>query len=358
MDERIFQFKAGQPIPDWDLQHRLSISNPVGPECRDTGTIFRINSTFMDVTDQPYMSRQWLGGGVSFAVLGLAAFIFSAADIVGHNKNSLEGIPFASVVIALIAISLFSYIAVKYGRDEFFALKRRPIRFNREEKKIYTIRRRRLFPKQGQGDITWEIPWDEKSIFCIHRGSADNKHTYHIRHYDVDHNGNVVRAFSIGRKWEEKENLQGLLSQWNYWCWYMNHGPVSLPKPPMFFSEHEDLRESFLFCMYDFGMQASAVYRITMMPFILLMTGYRRLAVCTSRHPIWPKAVADVSIIDPDDPYNEPRGATPIGWGQTVLAKQRGDYPTDPKKEVKEWRGEQDPALNALLWAEDIPPRH
>jgi hypothetical protein len=22
-----------------------------------------------------------------------------------------------------------------------------------------------------------------------------------------------------------------LLSQWNYWCWYMNHGPANLPKP-------------------------------------------------------------------------------------------------------------------------------
>ncbi|MET2989076.1 DUF6708 domain-containing protein, partial [Herbaspirillum seropedicae] len=78
---------------------------------------------------------------------------------------------------------------------------------------------------------------------------------YHIRHYEVDEDGNVVRAFSIGRKWEGQECLDGLLSQWNYWCWYMNHGPEELPKPLLFFKEKEDMLESFLFCMYDFGMR-------------------------------------------------------------------------------------------------------
>ncbi len=356
MDERIFHFKAGHPIPEWDWQHRLSISEPVSSECKDTATIFRINSTFMDVSDQPHMSRQWIGGGVIFACLGFLAFVFLSLDVIEHNNNSLEGIPFASILIVLIATSTFTYIAVKYGRDEFFALKRRPIRFNRKEKKIYTIRRRRFLSQTGQGDITWEIPWDKRSIFCIHRGSANNRHTYHIRHYEVDQNGNVIRAFSIGRKWEEDENLQGLLSQWNYWCWYMNHGPGELPKPPLFFSERESMRESFLFCLYDLGMQASVRYRVAMMPYILLMTGYRLLALWTCRDPVWPQAVMDVSVIEPDDPYDEPRGNTPIGWGDTVLARQRGDYPDDPKMEIKDWKGEADPALNALLWAEDIPP--
>jgi hypothetical protein len=49
----------------------------------------------------------------------------------------------------------------------------------------------------------------------------------------------------IGRTWEEDECLTGLLSQWNYWCWYMNHGPADLPKPLLFFKEKENVLESF-----------------------------------------------------------------------------------------------------------------
>ncbi|WP_288410309.1 DUF6708 domain-containing protein [uncultured Herbaspirillum sp.] len=167
-----------------------------------------------------------------------------------------------------------------------------------------------------------------------------------------------LRAFALGRKWEAKENLQGLLSQWNYWCWYMNRGPAELPKPPLFFSERENTQKSFLFCLYDFGLRANASYRIAMMPFILVLTSHRLMAMWTCRDPIWPKSVEDVCVLKPDDPYDQPNGNTPIGWGATVLAKQREQYPHDPKCEMETWRGEKDPALNALLWAEDIPPRN
>jgi len=50
MDERAFLYKTGKPIPAWDLRHRLPTDKPVGPECKDTATIFRVNSTYMDVT--------------------------------------------------------------------------------------------------------------------------------------------------------------------------------------------------------------------------------------------------------------------------------------------------------------------
>jgi hypothetical protein len=62
MDERILPYKVGQPIPEWDLGHRLPISKPVSPECKDSSTIFRINSTYMDVTEQPFRDRQWQAG--------------------------------------------------------------------------------------------------------------------------------------------------------------------------------------------------------------------------------------------------------------------------------------------------------
>jgi hypothetical protein len=356
MDERIFFHKAGQPIPEWDLRHRLPTDRPVGPECKDTATTFRINSTYMDVTDQPYMYKQMLAGGVLVACLAVVAFSVLAVLVLTHPVAVVSTAVICMWLILFSAISGFAYVAFRFGRDEFFSLKRRPIRFNRKEQKIYTIRRRRFFAKPGEGDVTWEVPWNAQSIFCIHRSDKASDDAYHIRHYTVDEHGNVIRAFAIGRQWEGRKNVQGLLSQWNYWCEYMNQGPADLPQPALFFSEHEDTRESWLFCMYEMGFRASSLFRTIMMPLILLYTSHRLIAQWTCRDPIWPKAVEAVSVIAPGDVYDQPRGATPVGWAATAIARARNEWPFDPKRKVANWHGEQDAAKNARLWTEKIPP--
>lgn len=138
MDERVFSVKAGQPIPDWDAKHRLSIDNSVGPECKDSATIHRMNETFMDVSEQPHMIRHWLAGGALTALLALVVFIlFIFFFYIGDLKKDIW-LEF-SKLIAISAISFFSYTAWDIGRDELFSLTRRPIRFNRVEKKIVTI---------------------------------------------------------------------------------------------------------------------------------------------------------------------------------------------------------------------------
>jgi hypothetical protein len=310
----------------------------------------------MDVTDQPYMYKQMLAGGVLVACAAAGAFLYVAIRILlepGHEID--EVIPFFSII--LCGFIGFACAAFRFGRDEFFSLKRRPIRFNRKEQKIYTIRRRRFFAKPDEGDVTWEVPWNAQSIFCVHRSDKASDDAYHIRHYTVDEQGNVVRAFAIGRQWEGRKNVQGLLSQWNYWCEYMNQGPADLPPPALFFSEHEDTRESWLFCMYEMGFQASSLFRTIVMPLILLYTSHRLIAQWTCRDPVWPKAVEAVSAIALGDVYDQPLGATPVGWAATAIARARNEWPFDPKREVANWHGEQDPAKNALLWTENTPPK-
>ncbi len=356
MDERVFLFKKNQPVPSWDLLHRLPIRAPVGPECKDTATIFRINSSFMDITDQPYMYRQMQAGGVLVTFFAACAFIWVAFFLISLERDYMTVGLFAAWILTILAISAFVYLSIKFGRDEFFSLKRRPIRFNRKEQKIYAIRRRRFFAKAGEGDVTWEVPWNEQAIFCIHKNDNAADNAYHIRHYAVDANGNVLRAFALGRQWEGTENVQGLLSQWNYWCEYMNQGPGNLPHPPLFFSEHEDARESFLFCLYGMGFQASSLFRIFILPFVVLYTTHRLMSLWTCRDPVWPDWVEAVSQVAPDDPFNEPRGNTPVGWADTGMARERDEWPFDPKRDTTNWHGEMDPAKNAELWTADTPP--
>ena len=358
MDERIFRPKIGRPIPKWDLDHRLSITEPVGPICKEEMTTYRVNSTFMDVSDQPNSTRQWSGGGGFHCFLGVlfAVWMFYIMNFIPKKSTISFEQHFIGTILSCFVFVGFAYAAVKYAGDEFFALKRRPIRFNRKTRMIYAIRHRRFGLRPGEGDITWQAPWNEESIFCIHKGNTLEGTTYHIRHYTVDTNGNVLRAFAIGREWIGETSLEGALAQWNYWCWFMNKGPAELPAPILYLSEHEDMRESFLYCMFDFGFQTAPTIRLSIMPVILLMTGYRLFAMWTCRDPVWPREVLMVSGIDENDPYDQPRGKTPVGWAVTILAPGGRRRDVMPLRRIDEWAGEQDEARNASLWGGDRAP--
>ncbi len=356
MDERVFLFTPGVPVPEWDLRHRLPIDCPVGPVSQDTATIFRINSTFMDVSDQPYMGRQATAAVTLFLISIVIYFVGIYGWVLHKVGEGIDGFTIFFTGMMCTFISSFAYAAWRIGRDEYFSLKRRPIRFNRKQKKIYAIRRRRFFAKPGEGDVTWEASWNEQSIFCVHRRVADGSASYHIRHYTVDVQGNVLRAFAIGRVWHGDCTLPGLLSQWNYWCQYMNEGPERLPKPALFMSETETVSESFLFCLYAMCGDGGIVERVMFMPLILLLAAVRSLSMWTCRDPVWPKTVDAVSVIAPGDQFDQPRGDTPVGWGQTAVARERGAWPREDSRSEARWHGEQDVMQNGLQWAAASAP--
>ena len=67
MDERLMKKCIGLSVPEWDMAHRLPINRLVGPDMWDSGTIFRFNSAYMDVTDQSFMEKQWMMGAALIA---------------------------------------------------------------------------------------------------------------------------------------------------------------------------------------------------------------------------------------------------------------------------------------------------
>lgn len=349
MDERVMKKCVGKRIPEWDLAHRLPINRSVGPDLQDFGSTFSVNSTYMDVIEPSFLEKQWFVTGVVFAFLciGIGPYVY----VLTHS-NGASG-DFVMNCLAIAAMVLFGSIVWKLGRGLFFGLRYRPIRFHRDARKLFAIRARRFFAKPGEGDVVWEAPWTEDSIYCLHREDTSFGTIFHIRHYTVDDRGNITRVFSIGREWTGKGQVEMALAQWNYWCAYMNDGPNSLPKPMLFHTQSETPRESFLFSLYGFGMRASIFIRLLMMPLILVFTVMRILANATCREPVWPAAIEQISAIAPDDLYAEPRPGTPVGWGDTVLAQQRGEYPNDPKARVEDWVGEPDGRMFAAAWLEN-----
>jgi hypothetical protein len=339
---------VGKPIPEWDLAHRLFVEESAGPEIKDLGTVFSISSTFMDVVEPSFLEKQWviLGGVIAFAAALYGPYMYAYT----HAHDAPLFILLVADFFALSFVAIFGGISWRLGRGLFFGLKYRPIRFHRETHKLYAIRARRFFAKPGEGDIVWEAPWTDDSIFCLHREVTPYETVFHIRHYTVDDQGNVTRVFSIGREWSGESEIRLALAQWNYWCKYMNDGPSELPKPMLFHTQHETLRESFLFSLYSFGMNAPAFMRLLAMPAVLIFTVMRMLANATCRDPVWPEAIASISKVAANDPYAEPRAGTPVGWAETILAQQRGEYPEDANARVEGWTGEQDGREHAAAW--------
>ncbi|MGV7211657.1 DUF6708 domain-containing protein [Oxalobacteraceae bacterium A2-2] len=357
MDERIFKFKTGNEIPDWDLLHRLPTSQCVGPKVKDTGATYCINSTFMDVTEQPHMERQRL----AFALLSNIIGVGGMGYVVVYMFRTIAEISFSYLfapTVGVVSIFLLTrFIILKIWRDEIFSLRTRPIRFNRREKKIYALRHRRFFTSRDKGDIVWEVPWDESTFFCIHRGSEkfDEENSYHIRCYQLNDKGEIVRTFAMGRTWHHAEGMEELLGQWNYWCMYMNQGPENLPPPMLFMSQDENLLGSIINCMLvDGGFNSSAAFRIAFMPLFISMGICRYITLKTCRKCIWPRAVEEVSQIDKDDPFNQPTNGTPVGWYETNKARVAGTYESLPEREVPGWTGPNS-ENNALRWARDNP---
>lgn len=346
MDERVMKKCVGKPVPEWDLAHRLPVNRSVGPDVQDFGSTFGINSTFMDVIEPSFLEKQWFITGVvlAFLCIGLGPYIY-----VFTHANGSSG-DFVMNCLAIVAVAIFGTVVWKLGRGLFLGLCYRPIRFHRGTRKLYAMRARRFFAKPGEGDVIWEAPWTEDSIFCLHREDTSFGTIFHIRHYTVDDHGNVTHAFSIGREWTGTGQVEMALAQWNYWRAYMSDGPNGLPKPMLFHAQRETLCESFLFSMYSFGMRAPVVVRLLMMPLIVVFTVMRIMANATCRDPIWPEAIEKISHVDPDDPYVEPRPGTPVGWGDTVLAQQRGEYPNEPKGRVDGWIGDPDAQTHAAAW--------
>jgi hypothetical protein len=203
VDERLWSSQIGQPIPEWDRKHRLPTDRYVGPVCRDSATVFRINERIMEISDQPHLERHMLGLGlmVVLPLLGMGIYTIPAVFTKMAALTTVTRAGF--LLLGVVCCCLFGYFVVRFGRDEIFSLTRRPIRLDRHERKIYALRKRRVGFGKGEadGDVVWEVPWEGNTHFCINRSADSFGAAYQIRCYELDENNKVLRAFSFGREW-------------------------------------------------------------------------------------------------------------------------------------------------------------
>ena len=157
MDERVMKKCVGGPVPQWDMNHRLSIKKPAGPEVKDLGTVFCVNSTFMDVAEPSLFDKQW-------AIMGVViAFCFSCGGPYIYyftHANGSSG-DFIMNCIALAIVYLFGSIVWRLGGGLFFGLRYKPIRasFTRLGRGVF-------FRNQGRATSSGK-PHGPRSLFSV-----------------------------------------------------------------------------------------------------------------------------------------------------------------------------------------------
>lgn len=170
MDERLFRKGAGGAIPAWDQVHRLSINQSVGPEIKDLGSTFSINSKFMDVIDPILLDKQWVVMGVlmAFLSLGMGPYIYWLTFIRYPWGGMVE------ILLSFLPLLLFGPTVWYLGPNLFFGLRYRPIRLHRATRKIYAIRRRRFSRSQGKAISSGKHPGRRNRSFAF---IARSRHT-------------------------------------------------------------------------------------------------------------------------------------------------------------------------------------
>ncbi|MGH8788896.1 MAG: DUF6708 domain-containing protein [Cupriavidus necator] len=318
-DERTpFYFRQqGKPLGRWEMEHRLSIDLPTSEHVMESGNVYRVNSTCLEITDESQSRLQnvgmlWIICSIatllflSFAFMYAYAPFYHSAEVMARKGNWFSVV--IGVIFCSVAAGFFGLMAFDPMRRNMFTLKRRPIRLNRKTRRIYAIRTK-------DPDGIWEVPWSHEEFFCVgHRrmgGLSRAYDMYDIRHYQLDASGNVVRAFVLG---QFVFTLEEAYAQWEYYRRYMQDGPAGLPEPYRFWAPRETFWEGYKICRG--GKFSGAFFTLTdvmFAPFALLDAIARWLVLVTCSDPVWPPEIEAACKPMPNDPYARPYADDYIG---------------------------------------------
>ncbi|MBB0104251.1 hypothetical protein DEE44_20305 [Ralstonia pickettii] len=318
LPQSIYAKQKGKPLGEWEMQHRLRIDSPVLETVEEMGNVYRIDSTCLEIIDDAQDQIQIMGLG---SVICIAATAFSlgwcgmwvAGPFVDSPQTmAQDGYWFWTIlgVVTFVAFTaFFSTVGYDILRRNLFTLKRRPIRLNRKTRRIYAIRTK-------DPDGVWEVPWSNDEFFCIGKrkvgGLKRAYDMYDVRHYTLDEQGNVVRAFVLGQMVFTLEQAQ---LQWEYFRRYMQDGPANLPEPHRFWALRESFAESFRIC--QLGKSSNplvSLFDLIFLPFALLDTVCRWLTLITCSNPVWPPEIEAACKPEPNDPYARPYADDFVGF--------------------------------------------
>ena len=270
----------------------------------DLDTVIRINSSYLEVVDKFYPTKGYVASFMmAFCILFLIAIV-ATAKIAIFNDGSVSFFLFATFLLSG-GIYYFGRFLLK----DWFRKTHYPVRFNRKKQLVHIY--------QISGEII-TVPWNE-IFFTTSRQRISDCIVGHLLAEDKQA---ILNTFSFGYVGPKEE----LSLYWEFIRCYMEEGCL------------EELAETVLFCPpvekqkegYIAGLQrlmqidsrADWLLLVLNLPFALIESIARYIAMQTSKIPQWPQDVLDACAVDPNDPVNVgAENNQPHRW-RTVLANE------------------------------------
>ncbi|WP_432371754.1 DUF6708 domain-containing protein [Pantoea allii] len=303
-----FPFKLNRPLTRDEKQSRFvqGKRRKVSGEATvlDLDTVIRMNSSYLEVIDKFYPTKGYVASFMMAFCIMFVVTIIAFAKITIINNDDVS---FFLFVLLLSGSSI--YFFGRFLLKDWFRKTHYPVRFNRKKQLVHIY--------QVSGEII-TVPW--KDIFFT--TSRQRISDCIIGHLLAEDKQTVLNTFSFGYVGQKEE----LSLYWEFIRCYMEEDCL------------EELAETVLFCPpvekqkegYVAGLQrlmqidsrADWLLMVLNLPFALVESIARYIAMQTSKIPQWSQEVNEACAVEPNDPISVgAENNAPHRW-RTVLANE------------------------------------
>lgn len=294
----IQKFPIDRPLTENERRLQLKQKERIETEPLYQLSVIRMNSTFLEMTDKFY---SWKGLLTTFflpAVIALTAFYtFILFKLyLGDWSRQETPTPWWMGAILIVTLVPFDFFFIWAFLKESFAFTHYPIRMNRKTRMVHVFRL--------TGTVL-SVPWDEV-FFTI--GKCASPRQWDVRGHVLDKDGVTVReSFSLS-DWDyggaaAQDVVRGY---WEFVRRYMEDGPGAVNDRVHFCMPIAAKRES-LKIGFERMFAVATGQPLPVLLFVALiaalLTPGRWFAMRTSKIPVWPQAIEDVCVIEPNDPF-------------------------------------------------------
>jgi hypothetical protein len=303
-----FPFKVNRPLTKEEKQSRF-VQGKRGKcfgeaSVLDFDTVVRFNNTYLELIDKFYPTKGKITAFMMVPCILMAVFIIAMSNVVLFSNGNLPSFGFV-----LLICSVCMFFLSRIFSKEWFSKTYYPVRFNRKKQLVHIY--------QVSSEII-TIPWKD-----IYFTTSKQRINYCIVGHLLSEDKEIVlNTFSFGYVGQREE----LSLYWEFIRCYMEEDCL------------EELAETVLFCPpvekqkegYIAGLQrlmqidsrADWLLLVLNLPFALVESIARYIAMQTSKIPQWSPDVLEACAVDPHDPVNVgAENNSPHRW-RTVLANE------------------------------------
>lgn len=307
----IQKFKINRPLSQEERSLQLLQGQRLEVDPVHQRSVVKLNSTFMEAVDKYFswkgMLTFWVG--VAFVFCAFAFPVISYLVLFSPAAAQAEAAELYLLIFPLAMCLAAGATAVWILSKESFRHTHYPIRFNRQNRRVYVFR---------QDGSVLEAPWGELFFTLGRASNFAGIQIWDIRgHVLADDRETVLETFALAVHSDQHDDL---LCFWEFIRRYMEDGPEAAQSSwapvglvCLDIDERHESPRAGMHVLFD-NSYGQPLFKVLMGPFYLASALGRILAMRSSRIPQWPAWVEAACRIPDDDPHERDGRSHPIRW--------------------------------------------